>query len=227
MSSVLVSHPTVIVLLGPPGAGKGTHAGPLSEKLSLPHISTGDLFRSHIREQSKLGAIAKSYIDAGKLVPDALALDMLFDRISKSDCAQGCILDGFPRTVAQAEALDQRFKGEAQLVALNFDIPDQALVERITGRIACKECGRPYHLRFDPPKNPTRCDGCGGTLYQRADDTVEIVLKRLEVYHAQTKPLIDYYKQGALRLKNIDSNQRKDQVLNDLLEAVAPHFAKC
>lgn len=227
MSSVLVSHPIVIVLLGPPGAGKGTHAGPLSEKLSLPHISTGDLFRNHIREQTKLGAIAKSFIDAGKLVPDEIALDMLFERIGKADCVQGCILDGFPRTVAQAKALDLRFKEEALLVALNFDIPDEALVERIVGRIACKDCGRPFHLRFDPPKNPARCDGCGGTLYQRADDTVEIVRKRLEVYHNQTKPLIDYYQQSAPRLKNIDSNQRKDLVLSDLLEAVMPLFAKC
>jgi adenylate kinase len=219
MNRASKTKPLVLILMGPPGAGKGTHAGPLSEKLGLPHISTGDLFRENIRNQTPLGQKAKNFIDQGKLVPDELVLNMLFDRIQRPDCAHGYILDGFPRTVAQAEALDQRLKS-SQVLALNFEIADEHLVERIVGRIACKTCGRPFHLKFDPPKEQGVCDACSGPLYQRDDDKAEIVIKRLEVYHNQTQPLIEYYNRKPDALHHIDSLQSKDQVFQDLLETV-------
>ena len=210
----------VVVLMGPPGAGKGTHANPLSKELGLPHISTGDLFREHIRNQTPLGQKAKHFIDQGKLVPDGLVLDMLFERIAKKDCQNGYLLDGFPRTVAQAEAFGQRFGDGGQLLTLYFAVEDDALVERITGRIACKDCGKPHHLQFDPPKESGRCNGCRGPLYQRDDDKEEIIRKRLEVYHAQTEPLIDYYAQKEGSFYPIDSTGSKEEVFNRVLDAI-------
>lgn len=212
--------PLVVILMGPPGAGKGTHAGPLSQHLALPHISTGDLFREHIRGQTTLGQKAKSFIDKGHLVPDELVLDMLFDRVSKSDCKNGYILDGFPRTVPQAHELDKRLGDRSRVLALNFHIADPVLIERITGRIACKECGRPYHKKYDPPKQDMLCDSCGGTLYQRDDDKEEIIRKRLEVYHTQTEPLIHYYSKQKETLREINSENEKSQVFRDVLEAL-------
>lgn len=214
------NKPLVVILMGPPGAGKGTHAVPLSQHLSLPHISTGDLFRENIRNQTSLGLKAKDFMDKGNLVPDELVLDMLFDRVSKEDCKNGYILDGFPRTMAQAKALDQRIQKMNRVVALNFNLSDSIIVERVTGRIACKDCGRPFHKKFDPPKKEMTCDSCNGLLTQRVDDTEEVVLKRLEVYRAQTQPLIDYYAKQKEVLREIDSQNGKEQVFHDVLDAL-------
>lgn len=219
------NKPLVVILMGPPGAGKGTHAGPLSQQLGIPHISTGDLFREHIRSQTPLGVEAKSYMDKGNLVPDELVLDMLFVRVGKEDCKNGYILDGFPRTMAQAKALDQRLAGRNRVVALNLNLSDSAIIERVTGRIACKSCGRPFHKKYDPPKNENVCDGCGGTLYQRDDDKEDVIRKRLEVYRAQTQPLIEYYANQREVLKEIDSQNNKAQVFHDVMEALPPTVA--
>ena len=159
-------------------------------------------------------------MDQGQLVPDELVLDMLFDRVSKEDCRSGYILDGFPRTIAQAKALDQRLNGRSQVIALNFNVEDASIIERVTGRIACKQCGRPFHKTFDPPKKEGACDGCNGALYQRDDDKEEIIRKRLEVYRAQTQPLIDYYAKQKDVLRDIDSTKSKEQVFQEVLEAL-------
>jgi len=212
--------PLVVILMGPPGAGKGTHAGPLSEQLGLPHISTGDLFREHIRSQSTLGIQAKSFMDKGNLVPDVLVLDMLFDRVSKVDCKNGYILDGFPRTMPQAKELDQRLGSRNRIIALNFNLPDSTIIERVIGRIACKNCGRPFHKKFDPPKIEKVCDNCSGPLHQRDDDKEEIIRKRLEVYRVQTEPLINYYAKQKSVLKEINSQNAKAQVFHDVMEAL-------
>lgn len=216
--------PLVILLMGPPGAGKGTQAGPLSQHLGLPHISTGDLFREHIRTQSPLGQKAKSFMDKGNLVPDELVFDMLFDRVNQADCKNGYILDGFPRTLPQAKALDQRLK-KHRVIALNFNLPDQTIIERITGRIACKDCGRPYHKIFDPPQEAMVCNDCKGLLYQRDDDKEEIIRKRLEVYRTQTAPLIEYYSKQKEVMRDIDSANEKEQVFRDVLEALPTPFS--
>ena len=212
--------PLVVILMGPPGAGKGTHAAPLSQHLGLPHISTGDLFREHIRIQTPLGQQAKSFMDKGNLVPDELVLDMLFSRVAKEDCKGGYLLDGFPRTLAQAKSLDERLKNRHDVIALNFKIDDESVIERISGRIACKDCGRPFHKTFDPPKDPSICDHCGGALYQRDDDKEIIIRKRLEVYRSQTQPLIEYYAKKKNTLREIDSEKGKEQVFQDILEAL-------
>lgn len=209
----------VVILMGPPGAGKGTHAALLSQHLGVPHISTGDLFRENIRNQTPLGLSAKNYIDQGALVPDDLVLDMLFDRVAKSDCKSGYILDGFPRTIPQAKALDQRLKGH-RVVVLNFQLQDAVIIERIAGRLVCRDCGRPYHKKYDPPKFSAVCDACQGALYQRDDDREAIIQKRLEVYRVQTEPLIRYYAKKRGVLREIDSRKGKEQVFQDVLEAL-------
>lgn len=214
------NKPLVVILMGPPGAGKGTHAGPLSQHLNLPHISTGDLFRENIRNQTPLGLKAKGYMDKGSLVPDELVLDMLFDRVAKEDCKNGYILDGFPRTIAQAKALDQRIQKQNRVIALNFNLSDSAIIERVTGRIACKDCGRPFHKKFDPPKKEMACDSCNGTLIQRDDDKEEVIKKRLEVYRAQTQPLIEHYSKQKSVLREIDSQKEKEKVFHDVLDAL-------
>lgn len=213
------NRPLVIILLGPPGAGKGTHAAPLSQRLGIPHISTGDLFREHIRHQTPLGKEVKGYMDEGKLVPDKLVLDMLLQRVAQSDCQKGYLLDGFPRTLTQAEELDRRFAGAVQLMALHFAVPDAVLVERVTGRLACEECGAPYHKLYHPPAQSGLCDICGGELFQRSDDREEVLRKRLEVYHTQTKPLLQYYLRQEV-LSPINSDNSKERVFLDVLEAV-------
>lgn len=215
------TKPLILILMGPPGSGKGTHSGPLSEYLKLPHISTGDLFREHIRSKTPLGLQAKLFIDDGSLVPDGLVLDMLFDRVSKPDCEHGYILDGFPRTLAQAKALEERLANNYRVLVLHLNLSDETIIERITGRIACKSCGRPFHQTFDPPKKPMECDGCKGALYQREDDREEIIRKRLEVYRSQTKPLIEYYgtEQGALR--EVSSEDSKAEVFDNIIEAIS------
>ncbi len=217
--------PMVLILLGPPGAGKGTHATPLSLSLDLPHISTGDLFRAQIQSNSSLGQKAKFYIDQGSLVPDDLVLDMLFDRLKAQDCAQGCILDGFPRTLAQAKALDLRLENKSQILALNFHVPDSILIDRIAGRLVCRDCKKSYHKLFDPPATADLCGECGGRLYTRDDDQASIVSKRLEVYREETMPLIDYYAAQNDVLKEVDGQGAKEQVFQDVLNAL-PSFAK-
>ena len=198
-------NPLVLILLGPPGSGKGTQAAMLQDKLHLPHISTGDLLRDHVRRNTELGKQAKTYMDKGQLVPDALILDMLFERVSQKDCANGYILDGFPRTLPQAEALHTRLKGKPDPVVINLELSDAKILERLTNRVSCEKCGTPFHLLYSPPKTEGKCDKCGGKLIQRSDDTEAVIVKRLKVYHEQTAPLIAYYSKQKL-LHTVDSS---------------------
>ncbi len=212
--------PLVIVMMGPPGAGKGTQAVELAKKMQIPHISTGDLFRENLSKNTKLGIKAQNFIDKGELVPDNIVIDMLFDRIDKADCKKGFILDGFPRTIEQAKELDGKLNNRFKVVTLNLKIADQPLVERITGRLMCKDCGAPYHKKYLPPKVAGVCDKCKGPLYQRTDDTENVVQERLSVYHKQTEPVIDYYAKKDGFLYQVDSNQNKDTVFQDLINTV-------
>ena len=183
-----------IILLGPPGSGKGTQAKMIADKYKVKHISTGDILRENVRNGTPLGVEAKKFMDAGKLVPDSLLIDIIKDRLAKPDVKAGWMLDGYPRTIPQAEALDKILPGLNQKidVVLNVDVPDQELIKRVTGRRMCK-CGTTYHIQFNPPKMAGKCDACGADLYQRQDDTEETVKQRLQAYHAQTQPLIDFY----------------------------------
>lgn len=184
-----------IIMLGAPGAGKGTQAKMLAEKYGIPHISTGDIFRMNIKNNTELGKKAKGYMDAGQLVPDELVVDLVVDRIKNKDCMNGFILDGFPRTIPQAEALDYALNNQNEKIdyAINIDVPDANIIERMGGRRACVDCGATYHIVNLPSKKEGICDVCGGALILRDDDKPETVKKRLEVYHEQTQPLIDYY----------------------------------
>jgi len=190
-----------IIMLGAPGAGKGTQAKMLSEKYGIPHISTGDIFRANIKNNTELGRKAKGYMDAGQLVPDELVVDLVVDRIKNADCMKGFILDGFPRTIPQAEALDYALNNQNEKIdyAINVDVPDENIIERMSGRRACVGCGATYHIVYNPTKKEGVCDACGQDLILRDDDKPETVRKRLQVYHEQTQPLIDHYdKMGAL-----------------------------
>ncbi len=190
-----------IVLVGPPGAGKGTQAAFLAKNLSIPHISTGDLFRANISQQTELGKLAKSYMDAGNLVPDEVTIGMAKDRMEQPDAEGGFLLDGFPRNVSQAEALDEMLEGERMKLdaVLDLEVPEEEVVKRIAGRRICrKDSSHVFHVTYSPPKSAGVCDVCGGELYQRDDDSEETVRKRLEVYHTQTEPIIDYYKAQGL-----------------------------
>ena len=184
-----------ILLMGPPGAGKGTQAAALVKELGVPHISTGDMFRAAIKEGTEMGKKAKSFIDAGNLVPDEVTIGIVRDRLAKDDCKKGFILDGFPRTVGQADALKGILSdlGLTLDKVLNISVPSSELIERAVGRRICKACGATYHLKFNPTKVEGKCDECGGELYQRADDTAETMGNRLKKYEESTKPLIDYY----------------------------------
>lgn len=191
-----------IILLGPPGAGKGTQAKRLIERYGIPQISTGDMLRAALKEGTPLGLEAKTYMDKGALVPDSVVIGLVKERIQKSDCAKGYMLDGFPRNVSQAEALDTMLGGLSQKVddVISIEVPNEELLGRLTGRRTCRSCGAGFHVMFDPPKKQGVCDKCNGELYQRDDDNEATVKSRLEVYDKQTKPLIDYYqKQGKLR----------------------------
>ena len=191
-----------IIMLGAPGAGKGTQAKMIAEKYNIPHISTGYIFRANIKNGTELGKKAKSYMDKGQLVPDELTLDLIMDRFKEDDCKNGYVLDGFPRTIPQAEALDTALKANGEKVdfAIDVDVPDENIVKRMGGRRACVNCGATYHIVYSPTKVEGKCDKCGEELIVRDDDKPETVLSRLEVYHNQTQPLIDYYnKQGILK----------------------------
>ncbi|NME95483.1 adenylate kinase [Clostridium cochlearium] len=213
-----------IILLGPPGAGKGTQAKLISEKYSIPHISTGVIFRKNISNKTPLGMEAKSYMDKGQLVPDELTIEIVKDRLSEEDCKNGFLLDGFPRTVKQAEALDEFLinKNLKTDAALLIDVPQELILERMTGRRVCGECGASYHIKFVKPNTEGVCDICGGELAQRKDDTKETVLERLEVYSKQTQPLIEYYKNKDV-LFELDGTKEKNEVfenISDVLGAI-------
>ncbi len=209
----------VIILMGAPGAGKGTQAARLSAHASLAHISTGDLFRENLKQETALGKKVKGYMESGNLVPDELVLDMLFDRVSRKDCAAGYILDGFPRTVPQAEALGERLGDSVELLALNLEVPDDLIVERASGRLLCRGCSHIHHAKFSPPKAEGVCDNCGGELYQRKDDAADVVGQRLAVYHEQTAPVEKFYgAQGVL--KSINGVRSPDEVFTELISHV-------
>ena len=192
-----------IVMLGAPGAGKGTQAKMISEKYGIPHISTGDIFRANIKENTDLGKKAKEYM--GLLVPDELVVDLVVDRLAQDDAKTGYVLDGFPRTIPQAEALDEALAkiGEKLDYAIDVDVPDENIINRMSGRRACVSCGGTYHIKYNPTKKEGICDACGGELVLRDDDKPETVKKRLNVYHEQTQPLIDYYTKAGI-LKEVD-----------------------
>ncbi len=208
-----------IIMLGAPGAGKGTFSAFLEERYNLPHIATGDIFRENIKNNTELGQQAKGYMDKGLLVPDELVVSLVADRLSKDDCKEGFILDGFPRTLVQAEALKETLADMGAQIdyALDFECPDDFIIERMGGRRICKGCGASYHLVNVPPKKDGICDVCGGELYQRDDDAPETVAKRLEVYHNETQPLIDYYKKEGV-LKVVDGTIGRDNVFAVLAE---------
>lgn len=208
--------PLVLILLGPPGSGKGTQAALLREKLKTPHISTGDILRDHIRRSTELGKQAKEYIDKGQLVPDPLIMDLLFSRVAEKDCINGYILDGFPRTLAQAESLQAHLKHERVFI-INLDIKDEEVIERLTKRLTCQQCGTPYHLIYTPPRAEGLCDKCGGILVQRTDDTKEVIAQRLKVYHMQTSPLIQYYFTLKL-LHTVNCLQPREKICLEILK---------
>lgn len=210
----------VIILLGPPGSGKGTQAVRLAKQLQIPHISTGDLFRENLSKGTELGKKVRTFMDAGHLVPDALVLDMLFDRISHLDCALGYLLDGFPRTIPQAEAFDSRLTAHDDLIVLNLDVADDVIVKRIAGRLSCKQCGNIHHKDFSPPKVAGKCDKCQGELIQRPDDRAEVVKERLSVYHTQTEPLIAHYAKKKV-LHTFNGEQAPNTVYEELISLLA------
>lgn len=207
-----------IIMLGAPGAGKGTQAKMIAEKYGIPHISTGDIFRANIKNGTELGAKAKGYMDKGLLVPDELVCDLVVDRIQQADCENGYILDGFPRTIPQAEALEAALNAIEQKLdfALDIEVPDNHIINRMSGRRACVGCGATYHVVFNPTKVEGVCDVCGDKLILRDDDKPETVEKRLTVYHTQTKPLIDYYAAENI-LAEIDGTQSMEKVFKDIV----------
>ncbi len=208
-----------IVFLGPPGAGKGTQAKRITERYGIPQISTGDMFREHLSKGTELGKKAKEYMEKGQLVPDEIVLSMVEERLKQPDCEKGFILDGFPRTVPQAEALDEMLAkwGKKIDYAIAIEVPDEELVKRLTGRRTCKNCGMMYHIIFKPPKEEGKCDACGGELYQRADDNEETVRNRLKVYHESTAPLIDYYEKKGV-LHRVDGMGSIDEIFERIVK---------
>ena len=208
-----------IIMLGAPGAGKGTQAKMIAAKYGIPHVSTGDIFRANIKNGTELGKKAKTYMDAGQLVPDSLTVDLLIDRISQDDCANGYVLDGFPRTIPQAQCLEDALaaRGEAVDYAINVEVPDSNIVNRMGGRRACVTCGATYHIVHIPPKKEGICDKCGSELILRDDDKPETVQNRLKVYHEQTQPLIDFYSKNGV-LKEVDGTQDMNAVFEDIVK---------
>ena len=208
-----------IIMLGAPGAGKGTQAKKIAEKYQIPHISTGDIFLANIKGGTELGMKAKTFMDQGMLVPDEITIGMLMDRIGQEDCINGYVLDGFPRTIPQAESLTKALaeRGEKVDYAINVDVPDENIINRMSGRRACLGCGATYHITFNPPVKEGICDTCGQELVLRDDDKPETVKKRLDVYHQQTQPLIDYYKNAEV-LAEVDGTQPMDAVFQGIVE---------
>jgi len=214
--------PIYLVFLGPPGAGKGTQAKRLSQRLGLAHIATGDLFRKHLQEQTKLGQLAQQYMRKGELVPDSVTIAMVEERLNEPDTEAGVIFDGFPRTVAQAEALDMLLaeRGAAVTKAILIQVPEEVLVERLSGRRTCRAHGHVFHIKYNPPKVPGVCDYDGSELYQREDDKPETVRRRIQVYWEQTAPVIAYYRERGL-LVEVDGNRDIDAVTQALLDVIA------
>jgi adenylate kinase len=208
-----------IIMLGAPGAGKGTQAKMIAERYGIPHVSTGDIFRANIKNGTELGKKAKTYMDAGQLVPDSLTVDLLIDRISQEDCANGYVLDGFPRTIPQAQCLEEALAARKESVdyAIDVEVPDSNIVKRMGGRRACVTCGATYHVEHIPPKTEGICDKCGSELILRDDDKPETVQNRLKVYHEQTQPLIDFYN-GKGVLKEVDGTQDMKKVFEDIVK---------
>lgn len=211
----------IVILLGPPGAGKGTQAAAIVKSLCIPHVSTGDIFRANLEHETPLGLEAKKYMDAGKLVPDNLVVRLVADRLSKADAQGGVLLDGFPRTVVQAEALEEFLKaGQKKVdVCLLLEVPDQELVKRLSGRRVCRRCGKGWHVDYSPPPEELKCDSCSGEIYQRDDDLPDTIKSRLAVYHSQTKPLIDWYRsRGCLAV--IDGRADPSKVGSEIEKAL-------
>ena len=210
-----------LILLGPPGAGKGTQAANIIETFSIPHISTGDIFRKNIKDGTELGKKAKEFMDRGELVPDTLVVEIVEDRLKAEDCKSGFLLDGFPRTVFQAQALDKVLEnmGSGLDYIINVVVDPDILVERAVGRRICRNCGSTYHIKYNPPKAESVCDKCSGELYQRSDDNADTVTNRIRVYMDETSPLIEYY-QVKGNLINVDGQQDIDKVFDDILKAI-------
>lgn len=209
------------ILMGPPGAGKGTQAEYLIQHFNIPHISTGDMFRAAIKDQTPLGIKAKSYLDSGALVPDKVTIGIVAERLAQADCSNGFLLDGFPRTAAQADAL-AKILSDLNIGldgVVNIELNDEILLERLTGRRVCKSCTATYHTVFNPSQDPEKCDKCQGELYQRSDDTLETAQNRLKVYNEQTEPLISYYSEQGL-LKRIQGDQDIEKVFHDILDVL-------
>jgi adenylate kinase len=210
-----------IIMLGAPGAGKGTQADILSQEMNLPHIASGDLFRQALEKRTGVGLLAKSHMDKGELVPDEITIKMILERIGQPDCASGCLFDGFPRTLHQAKALDKALREQGRTIdkAIYIEAPDEELVKRLSGRWLCRACQTPYHITNSPPETPGKCDRCGGELYQRSDDREETVKERLSVFLAQTVPILDYYeKQG--KLIRVNGNLEMQGVARQIISAL-------
>lgn len=209
----------IVILLGPPGSGKGTQAKQIAEMKNIPHISTGDIFREQIRNKTPLGMELKGIIESGKYVSDEIVSKVLFERLSKKDAEQGFLLDGYPRTLAQANTLQQKFLPNDRIVVLNLEVPDDVIVKRVSGRFSCKECGNVHNIYFSPPKAEEICDLCQGKLIRRADDEPEVVKERLRVYHEQTKPLVEFYRREGW-LHQVDGNRDPEKVTSEIKELI-------
>ena len=210
-----------IIMLGAPGAGKGTQADILSQEMDLPHIASGDLFRQALEERTEVGLLAKSYMDKGELVPDEITIKMILERINQPACVSGCLFDGFPRTLHQAEVLDEALKEQGKSIdkAIYIEVPNEELVKRLSGRWLCRACQTPYHTTSSPPKTPGKCDKCGGELYQRSDDREETVKERLNIFFAQTVPILDYYKKQN-KLIRVNGNLGAQGVAREIISAL-------
>jgi len=210
-----------IIMLGAPGAGKGTQADILSQEMDLPHIASGDLFRQALEKKTEVGILAKSYMDKGELVPDEITIKMILERINQADCASGCLFDGFPRTLHQAKVLDKVLKEQEKSIdkAVYIEMPNEELVKRLSGRWLCRTCQAPYHIVNSPPKTPGKCDKCGGELYQRSDDREETVRDRLNIFFAQTVPILDYYEKQN-KLIRVNGNLGMQAVAKEIISAL-------
>jgi adenylate kinase len=210
-----------IIMLGAPGAGKGTQADILSQEMNLPHIASGDLFRQALEERTEVGLLAKNFMDKGELVPDKVTIKMIMERINQPDCTCGCLLDGFPRTLHQAEVLDKAFKEQGKTIdkAIYIEVPKEELIERLSGRRLCRVCQTPYHIISSPPRTPGKCDKCGGELYQRSDDKEATVKERLSIFFTQTVPILDYYRKQNKLIK-INGNLGIQEVARAIISAL-------